>query len=67
MAQPLLHNLDVDAGETQMGCRGVAPKVDGTDLFTLDARRLAGRLGQVVAAELEKAGARQAGTALVDK
>ena len=25
MAQPLLHNRDVDAGETQMGGRGVAP------------------------------------------
>ena len=56
MAQPLLHHRDVDAGETQMGGRGVAPKVDGTNLFTFDARRLAGSLGQVSTAEPEKTG-----------
>ena len=67
MAQPLLHNRDVDAGETQMGGRGVTPEMNGTNLFTFDALLLAGSLGQVSTAEPEKTGARQAGTALVDK
>ena len=67
MTQPLLHHRDVDAGETQMGGRGVAPEVNGMNLFTFHARRLVCGFGQVSAADPEKTGACQAGTALVEE
>ena len=67
MAQPLLHDRHIDSGEPQMGGRGVPPGMNGMNLFTFNAWRLARRFRQVLAAEVVEAGARQASTALVDK
>jgi hypothetical protein len=62
-----LNHGQTNAGGKEVAGRGATPLMNRMSLFTFDARRLASCLGQVLAADVEKAGARQAGVPLIDK
>jgi Putative transposase len=67
MAQPFLNHRQTDAGFEEVTGRGATPQMNRMNLFTFDARHLKGRLGQVLAADVENPRARQASTPLIDK
>jgi hypothetical protein len=67
MAQPVLNHGQADAGGKEMAGRGAPPPMNRMCFFLFDSRRFAGCCGQVLAAEVVKAGARQASMLLIDK
>ena len=67
MAQPVLNHGQTDTGGKQVAGRGAAPPMNRMYFFLFDGRRFAGCRSQVLAAEVVKAGARQASTPLIDK